>query len=293
MIYALGPFRLDTHDAVLFRGTEPVALGRRAVALLCALVERPGALVSKDVLIEAAWPGQAVEDSNLTVQIAALRRVLGEATPGGDRWIATLPRRGCRCMGRVVALPPPLVASAANPVTEVPSPVAVPREAAPIEHVEAERRQITALFCELVDRAAGTHAMDLEDWHESVGGFQHCVAQTAGRHKGFIARHLGNNVLVLFGYPEAHELDTERAVRAGLELCAAVRRLRPAADVTLHCRAGIATGLVIIADPEEAIGGRALQDHEIVGDAPGAAARLLSSAPPDTVAIDGATRRLI
>ena len=73
MIYALGPFRLDTHDAVLFRGTEPVALGRRAVALLCALVERPGALVSKDVLIEAAWPGQAVEDSNLTVQIAAVR----------------------------------------------------------------------------------------------------------------------------------------------------------------------------------------------------------------------------
>jgi DNA-binding winged helix-turn-helix (wHTH) protein len=56
MIYALGPFRLDTHDAVLFRGTEPVALGRRAVALLCALVERPGALVSKDVLIEGGWP---------------------------------------------------------------------------------------------------------------------------------------------------------------------------------------------------------------------------------------------
>ena len=103
MIYALGPFRLDTHDAVLFRGTEPVALGRRAVALLCALVERPGALVSKDVLIEAAWPGQAVEDSNLTVQIAALRRVLGEATPGGDRWIETMPRHGYRFIGPVVA----------------------------------------------------------------------------------------------------------------------------------------------------------------------------------------------
>ena len=103
MIYALGPFRLHTHDAMLFRGTEPVALGRRAVALLCALVERPGALVSKDVLIEAAWPGQAVEDSNLTVQIAALRRVLGEATPGGDRWIETMPRHGYRFIGPVVA----------------------------------------------------------------------------------------------------------------------------------------------------------------------------------------------
>jgi len=83
--YALGPFRLDADNDVLFRGTDPVALGRRAVALLRALIERPGALVSKDKLINAAWPGQAVEDSNLTVQIAALRRTLSEA-PGGDRW---------------------------------------------------------------------------------------------------------------------------------------------------------------------------------------------------------------
>jgi DNA-binding winged helix-turn-helix (wHTH) protein len=82
-----------------------VALGRRAVALLCALVERPCALVSKDVLIEAAWPGQAVEDSNLTVQIAALRRVLGEATPGGDRWIETMPRHGYRFIGPPVVKP--------------------------------------------------------------------------------------------------------------------------------------------------------------------------------------------
>jgi hypothetical protein len=78
-IHALGPFRLDTQDDLLLRGSEPAALGRRAIALLRALVERPGALVSKDALIEAAWPGQAVEESNLTVQIAALRRVLGEA----------------------------------------------------------------------------------------------------------------------------------------------------------------------------------------------------------------------
>ena len=102
MIYALGPFRLDTQDNLLFRGSEPLALGRRALALLQALVERPGALVSKDALIEAAWPGQAVEESNLTVQIAALRKVLGEV-PGGDRWIETMPRRGYRFIAPVVA----------------------------------------------------------------------------------------------------------------------------------------------------------------------------------------------
>ena len=68
----MGPFRLDADNDVLFRGTDPVALGRRAVALLRALIERPCVLVSNDKLINAAWPGQAVEDSNLTVQIAAL-----------------------------------------------------------------------------------------------------------------------------------------------------------------------------------------------------------------------------
>ena len=74
--YALGPFRVETGNKLLFHGSEPVRLGRRAIALLLALVERPGALVSKDALIEVAWPNQAVEENNLTVQIAALRRVL-------------------------------------------------------------------------------------------------------------------------------------------------------------------------------------------------------------------------
>jgi len=101
-IHGLGPFRLDTKAEILFRGTEPVVLGHRAVALLRVLVERAGAPVSKGALIEAGWPGLAVEDGNLTVQIAALRRVLGEE-PGGESWIETLPRRGYRYVGPVTA----------------------------------------------------------------------------------------------------------------------------------------------------------------------------------------------
>jgi DNA-binding winged helix-turn-helix (wHTH) protein len=96
----LGPFRLDAQNNLLLRGTEPVPLGRRAILLLRALVERPSDLVSKDALIETAWPSLAVEESNLTVQISALRRALGEA-PGGDRWIETMPRRGYRFIGPV------------------------------------------------------------------------------------------------------------------------------------------------------------------------------------------------
>ena len=98
--YDFGSFRLDPGAEILFRGAEPVPLGRRAVALLRALMVRPGMPLSKDALIEAAWPGLVVEESNLTVQIAALRRVLGQE-PGGERWIETLPRRGYRFVGPV------------------------------------------------------------------------------------------------------------------------------------------------------------------------------------------------
>src|SRR5215468_8082009 len=98
MVHAFGPFRLDAEAEILFRGSEPLPVGKRAVALLRILIERAGAPVSKDALIDAAWSGLAVEESNLTVQIAALRRALGEV-PGGAGWIATLPRRGYRFVG--------------------------------------------------------------------------------------------------------------------------------------------------------------------------------------------------
>lgn len=101
-MHTFGPFRLDTDAETLFRGEEPVALGQRAVGLLRLLLEKAGAPVSKDALIDAAWPGLAVEDSNLTVQIAAVRRVF-DAIPGGSGWIETLPRRGYRYMGPPVA----------------------------------------------------------------------------------------------------------------------------------------------------------------------------------------------
>ena len=96
--HILGPFRLDAETDTLFRGGDPVSLGHRAVALLRVLVERRGVPVSKDALMEAAWAGLTVEESNLAVQIAALRRVFGEE-PGGENWIETLPRRGYRFIG--------------------------------------------------------------------------------------------------------------------------------------------------------------------------------------------------
>jgi len=107
-VYTFGPFRLDISSEILFRGADPVPVGRRAVGVLRALVEHLGSPVSKDALMLAAWPGLAVEESNLSVQIAALRRVLAQE-PGGDRWIETLPRRGYRFVGPVARLDESLV----------------------------------------------------------------------------------------------------------------------------------------------------------------------------------------
>ena len=113
-IYLLGPFRLDADAAILFRGAEPLALGRRAVALLNVLVQRPGVPVSKDALIEAAWPGLTVEESNLTVQISALRRVFDQARAKGS-CIQTVVGRGYRFVAPVTR-----VAAAAH--SRTPSP---------------------------------------------------------------------------------------------------------------------------------------------------------------------------
>jgi TolB-like protein len=108
---AFGPFRLDTDAGILFHGAEPTALGQRGVALLALLVGRAGTPVSKEALFEAAWPAQAIEDSNLTVQIAAVRRIF-EDLAGRVDWIETLPRRGYRYVGPAVAANSPESAAA-------------------------------------------------------------------------------------------------------------------------------------------------------------------------------------
>ena len=100
-VYLFGPFRLDVATATLFRGSQPIAVGQRAVAVLGSLLAAAGAPASKDMLMDSAWPGLTVEESNLTVQIAALRRVFAEE-PGGEHWIETLPRRGYRFAGPAI-----------------------------------------------------------------------------------------------------------------------------------------------------------------------------------------------
>ena len=152
----------------------------------------------------------------------------------------------------------------------------------------AERRQVTVMFSDLVGSTALSARMDPEDLREVIAAYQKCVAQTVQRFGGFVAKYMGDGVLVYFGYPQAHEDDAERAVRAGLELVAAVGALKTHAP--LQTRVGIATGLVVVGD---LIGAGASQEQAIVGETPNLAARLQGIAEPNRVVIADSTRRLV
>jgi len=152
----------------------------------------------------------------------------------------------------------------------------------------AERRQVTVMFSDLVGSTALSARMDPEDMREVISAYQKCVAETVRRFDGFVARYFGDGVLVYFGYPQAHEDDPERAVRAGLELISGVAGLKTHAP--LLTRVGIATGLVVVGDLEESGEGR---ERGIVGETPNLAARLQTIAEPNTVVIAESTRRLL
>ena len=152
----------------------------------------------------------------------------------------------------------------------------------------AERRHVTVMFSDLVGSTALSARMDPEDLREVISAYHKCVAEIVRRFDGFVAQYLGDGVLVYFGYPQAHEDDAERAVRAGLELIAAVGVLKT--SVSLQTRIGIATGLVVVGD---LIGSAAAQEHSIVGETPNLAARLQGLAEPNMVVIAESTRRLL
>jgi class 3 adenylate cyclase len=152
----------------------------------------------------------------------------------------------------------------------------------------AERRQVTVMFSDLVGSTAISVRMDPEDFREIISAYQKCVARVVERFGGFVAKYMGDGVLIYFGYPQAHEDDAERAVRAGLELVQTVGALNSSAP--LQTRVGIATGLVVVGD---LIGSGAAQEQAAVGETPNVAARLQSIAEPNTVVVAESTRRLL
>jgi class 3 adenylate cyclase/tetratricopeptide (TPR) repeat protein len=148
---------------------------------------------------------------------------------------------------------------------------------------EAERRQLTVMFCDLVGSTPLSARLDPEDLRGIIGAYHRCVAEIVEGFGGFVARYMGDGVLVYFGYPRAHEDDAERATRCGLALVDRVPQLGQGEE--LQARVGIATGLVVV--------GGEVVEHDVAGETPNLAARLQVLAEPGQIVLAGATRRLI
>jgi len=169
---------------------------------------------------------------------------------------------------------PTVVAAASSPVGRNPA--------------AAERRQITVMFCDLVGSTALSTRLDPEDLREVIAAYHQGVADVVTGFGGYVAKYMGDGVLVYFGYPEAHETDAENAVRAALALVEAVPQLF-AGHERHQVRIGLATGLVVVG---ELVGAGEAQERNVVGETPNLAARLQAAAAPSTAVIDGTTRRL-
>ena len=162
--------------------------------------------------------------------------------------------------------------------------------AEPPRRHDAERRHLTVMFCDLVGSTALSARLDPEDMWEVIRAYRAACARVIAIYDGIIARLVGDGILAYFGYPRAHEDDAERAVRAGLDIIAAIRSLETRAEERVEVRIAIATGLVVVGD---LISEGASEEQAMVGDAPNVAARLQSLAEPGAVVVAASTRRLL
>jgi class 3 adenylate cyclase/predicted ATPase len=283
MPYFFEDFVLDPDRRELRRAGTAIAVQPQVFDLLEYLITNRGRVVSKDDILQAVWSGRIVSESALTTRINAARIAVSDDGEQ-QRLIRTLPRKGIRFVG--------VVQERAQPVEEAPAAPAVLDAETPgrittgyDKAASAERRQLTIASCELLRGAA---AMDPEDLPEIIQRYHSCVVETIGRQNGLVAHTYGSAAVVCFGYPEAHEDDPERAVRAALELVATVAALKT--PTPLQTRVGIATGLVVVGEMTDAGGA---QQGGIIGETPNIAARLQTIAAPDTVVIAESTRKLL
>ncbi len=212
---------------------------------------------------EPAFRGNDIDGDLLRSLTAEDLRDLGVASVGHRR----------RLLDAIEALPPG----------------SAPMLGAPTTGAGAERRQLTVMFCDLAGSTALSSRLDPEDLREVLGAYHKAVAEVVAGFEGYVAKYMGDGVLVYFGWPRAHEDDAERAVRAGLALVERIGRLESGAGA-LASRIGIATGLVVVGD---LIGAGDAQERGVVGETPNLAARLQEMAPANGVMIAEATRRLL
>jgi class 3 adenylate cyclase len=281
MLYFFENFVLDPARRELRRDNALIAVQPQVFDLLEYLITNRDRVVSKDDILGAVWGGRIVSESALTTRINATRIAVDD-DGNQQRLIRTVSRKGIRFVG--------VVHERAQPVKEAPTAPAVLDAETPgrtatghDKAASAERRQLTIASCELLRGAAA----DPEDLPQIIQSYHSCVLETIGRHNALVTHTYGTTAVVCFGYPEAHEDDPERAVRAALELLAAVAALKT--PTPLQTRVGIATGLVVVSE----IAQEGAHECGIIGDPPNLAAHLQAIAKPGTVVIAENTRKLL
>ncbi len=304
--WSFGPYRLDLDHACLWCEAQATVLPPKIFAVLLYLVTHPDRLVTKEELLEAVWPKTAVSDAVVRIAVGALRKVLGD-TVQQPRYIATMSRRGYRFLAPVVehsgVVPEPaklgLPVAFHVPTSELPNtletlpPISLASFPAACPPLEAERRYLSVLFCNLLDSTLLAGHRDPEDFREIVRAYHRTCTEVIRQFDGYIAQYLGDGLLVYFGYPTAHEDDAQRAVRTGLGILDAINPLNtqlalPPQD-RIAVRVGIHTGVVVVGDVGEGV----RQELLALGETPNIAARLQHLAAPNTLVISAKTYQLI
>ena len=287
MIFVFDNYVLDTGRRELRRGHTIVSVQPQVFDLLEYLIRNRGHVISRDDLLDAIWGGRIVSESTLATRINAARSAIGDDGES-QRLIRTLPRRGFRFVGEV------------REVEEEEQPQARRAAASPSDAVatvapraEAERRHLTVVSCDFLGLRDLATQLDPEELRTVIGACHACCHQAAARWDGTVARFADDGATIHFAYPQAHEDDAERAVRAGLDLIARIKRLETGRSIALATRIGIATGLVVLGELSGASRNGTAHDRAAFGQAPALAAALRSVTEPDTVLIGASTQGLL
>ena len=286
VIFVFDSYVLDTGRRELRHGRTIVSVQPQVFDLLEYLIRNRGRVISRDDLLDAIWGGRIVSELTLDTRINAARRAIGDDGES-QRLIRTLPRKGVRFVGEVreeeQREQPRARRAAASPAVEATNIVL---------RVE-ERRHLTVVSCDILGLRELATRLDPEELHNVIGACHARCSQVAARWDGSVARFADDGATIHFSYPQAHEDDAERAIRAGLDLIARVKRLDTGRSVVLSTRIGIATGLVVLGELNAASGDGMARDRAAFGEAPALAAALRAVTEPDTVLIAASTHGLL
>jgi class 3 adenylate cyclase/tetratricopeptide (TPR) repeat protein len=273
VIFAFDSYALDPERRELRRRDEVISIQPQVFDLLEYLIRNRSRVVSRDDILAAIWGGRIVSESTLATRINAARTAIGDDGEN-QRLIRTLPRKGIRFVGDVregVEAPPLLPALR-------------------VHRIDGERRQLTVMSCDFIGLRELATRLDPEELGALLGVCHACCSQVADRWGGLLGRFVDDGATILFSYPQAHEDDAERAVRAGLDLVERVARLESGQGNCLTARVGVATGPVVVG---ATVSGGPAHERAAVGEAPTLAAALRRVAGPNALLVAASTHGLL